>query len=83
MREPYQTEEVRSQPQYLSPPPVSPSPTSLPFKEHIKRGWDWVIFVWQMLQRLGGPLDILRTFGTIFSILMTRLLVQLGLKKRR
>jgi hypothetical protein len=52
-------------------------------KENIKRGWDWVVFVWQMLRRLGGPMDVLRTFSTIVSILITRLLVQAGLKKHR
>ncbi len=83
MRETHAREEVRSPQNHPSPPPTPPSATSLTLKEHIKRGWDWVVFVWQMLQRLGGPMDILRTFGTIFSILVTRLLVQLGLKKRK
>ncbi|NJP09947.1 MAG: hypothetical protein HC866_11070 [Leptolyngbyaceae cyanobacterium RU_5_1] len=58
------------------------SPASIPLREQIKRGWDWVVFVWQMLQRLGGPLDILRTLGRIISILVTRLLVQLGVIKQ-
>lgn len=83
MREPYQKEEVRSPQNSPSPSPPPPPPPPLTLKENIKRGWDWVVFVWQMLQRLGGPLDVLRTFGTISSILITRLLVQLGLKKRR
>lgn len=83
MREPHQTEQVRSPRKYPAPPPTPPPPASLTLKEHIKRGWDWVVFVWQMLRRLGGPLDILRTCGTIVAILLTRLLIQLGLKKRR
>jgi hypothetical protein len=88
MKERHLPEEGRS-PRHSSSPPHPTdavnrvaSPTTLPLKEHLKRGWDWVVFVWQMLQRLGGPLDILRTFGTILSILMTRLLMQLHLKKR-
>jgi len=60
------------------PPQAAP----ISFGEQIKRGWDWVVFVWQMLRRLGGPLDWLLAFWTLISLLLTRLLTQLGVLKK-
>jgi hypothetical protein len=47
----------------------------------ILKGWHWVVFVWGMLKRIGGPLDILRTFWTILSMLAKRTLAQWGIGK--
>ncbi len=60
--------------------PDSP-PVTIPLREQIKRGWDWVVFVGQMLCRVGGPIDLLLAFWTMISILVTRLLTQLGLRR--
>lgn len=68
-------------PKDLASPSVD-QPLPIPLKEQIQRGVDWVVFVWQMLRRLGGPLDILRTIWMIVSVLVTRLLVQQGLIKK-
>lgn len=60
--------------------PDSP-PATIPLREQIKRGWDWAVFVGQMLRRVGGPIDLLLAFWTMISILATRLLTQLGLRR--
>lgn len=57
-------------------------PVSIPLREQIKRGWDWVVFVWQMLRRVGGPLDLLLAFWTMISVLVGRLLTQLGILRK-
>ncbi len=61
----------------LQPPPLPPATKPSP-QENIKRGWDWIVFGWQTLRRLGGPLDILSAFYTVVSILVKRTLVQWG-----
>jgi hypothetical protein len=72
--------ETGSSAEHLANTAIPPAQsTSVSLTEAIKRGWDWVVFVWRMLQRLGGPLEVLRTFGMIISILVTRLLTQMGL----
>jgi hypothetical protein len=52
-----------------------------PLRGEIVKGWHWVVFVWGMLKRLGGPMAILRTFWTIISLLVKRTLAQWGLGK--
>jgi hypothetical protein len=47
----------------------------------ILKGWHWVVFVWGMLKRIGGPTDIVRTFWTILSLLVKRTLAQWGIGK--
>jgi hypothetical protein len=47
----------------------------------ILKGWHWVVFVWGMLKRIGGPADIVRTFWTILSMLVKRTLAQWGIGK--
>jgi hypothetical protein len=47
----------------------------------ILKGWYWVVFVWGMLKRIGGPGYILRTFWTILSMMVKRTLAQRGLIK--
>jgi len=61
----------------LQPPPLQPE-TKPSLKEDIRRGWDWVVFGWQTLRRLGGPIAILSAFYTVVSILVKRTLVQWG-----
>jgi hypothetical protein len=57
---------------------AQPSPTKPSLAEDLKRGWDWIVFAWQTLKRLGGPLEILTAFSTVVSILVKRTLVQWG-----
>lgn len=54
----------------------------IPFSEQVKRGWHWVVFVWQMLRRMGGPIDWLLAFWTLISLLTNRFFSQLGLPKK-
>ncbi|MDX2096492.1 MAG: hypothetical protein SFW36_01840 [Leptolyngbyaceae cyanobacterium bins.59] len=69
-----------------SPSPSStpePSPASgVPLGETLRRGWDWVVFVWQTGRRLGGPGEVFRTIFTVLSLLIRRTLTQWGLLKR-
>ncbi|MEB3338352.1 MAG: hypothetical protein VKJ46_12875 [Leptolyngbyaceae bacterium] len=54
----------------------------VPLGEAIKRGWDWVVFSWSMLQRLGSFQEVVRTFVTVISLLTKRTLIQWGLLKK-
>jgi len=45
----------------------------------ILKGWHWVVFIWGMLKRIGGPVAILRTFWTILSLMVKRTLTQWGI----
>lgn len=47
----------------------------------IKKGWDWVVFSWQMLQRLGSFREIVRTILFTISLLIKRTLIQWGILK--
>ncbi len=58
------------------------SPTRVPLSEDIRRGWEWVVYVGQMIRRLGGPIEILRTAYLIISMMVKRMLVQWGCMKR-
>jgi hypothetical protein len=49
----------------------------------ILKGWYWVVFVWGMLRRIGGPVAILRTFWTILSMMVKRTLAQWGMIGRQ
>ncbi|MBD2261015.1 hypothetical protein H6G13_25925 [Pseudanabaena sp. FACHB-2040] len=44
--------------------------------EEIKRGWEWVVFVWKLLPRIGGIGAWIRTLFFIISLLINRLLIQ-------
>ena len=66
--------------QAKSPPPGN-APVAIPLGEQVKRGWDWVVFVWRTIRRIGGPLDLLLAIWTILSLLIHRFLVQLGVRK--
>ncbi len=52
----------------------------LPLRGEILKGWHWVVFVWGMLKRIGGPIDILCTFWTILSMMLKRTLTQWGIR---
>lgn len=60
-------------------PRVPPQKPSL--RTEIARGWDWLVFVWQMLGRMGGLPGIVRTLWTVLGTLVKRTLVQWGLIK--
>lgn len=51
--------------------------------EEINRGWKWVVFLWRMLPRLGGFRGIVQTLFAITSLLITRLLTQWGLIRKK
>lgn len=63
------------------PPPrkLAAEPT---LREAIRRGWDWIVFVWQLGQRLGGWRGVAHTLSTVSGLLVGRLLTQLGLGKK-
>jgi hypothetical protein len=44
----------------------------------LRKGWYWMVFVWRMLGRMGGPLGIARTFWLVGRKLLHRTLVQWG-----
>ncbi|WP_287128100.1 hypothetical protein [Candidatus Cyanaurora vandensis] len=46
------------------------------FGLEVRRGWDWIQFVWQMLRRIGGPGAILRTLWFVLTLLWQRTLTQ-------
>lgn len=59
------------------------APTRVPLSEDIKRGWEWVVYVWRMIRRLGGPIEVSRTAYLIISMMAKRTLVQWGWIKRQ
>lgn len=66
--------------------PTVDSPNSLPeapseysLREEIRRGWEWVVFVWQVMRRIGGPKEILQALATLTQLLLRRTLTQWGL----
>ncbi|HEY9635685.1 MAG TPA: hypothetical protein V6D14_19935 [Coleofasciculaceae cyanobacterium] len=57
--------------------PVQPMKPSL--LEEVRRGWKWVIFIWKLLPRLGGFTKIVQSLFLLVSVLIRRLLRQLGI----
>jgi hypothetical protein len=49
----------------------------------IKKGWEWVVFTWRMLGRLGGFRAIVNTIFRIISLLIQRMLVQWGIISKK
>lgn len=47
------------------------------------KGWEWLVFIWRMLPRIGGFGALVRTLFLIISVLTTRLLFQWGLLKNK
>lgn len=47
----------------------NPKPSLL---EDIQRGWAWVVFVVQMLGRIGGPIAIARSLSSTVAMLLER-----------
>lgn len=45
----------------------------------IMKGWEWVVFAWRMLGRLGGFREIVHSLFLVVSLLIKRLLVQWGI----
>lgn len=48
------------------------------FWGEIMKGWEWVVFVWRMLGRLGGFRETVRSLFLVVSLLIKRLLIQWG-----
>lgn len=67
-------------PEQLQLEPGHPKPS---LWEEIGKGWEWVVFSWQMLRSIGGPVAIARTLGSVLCLLLKRTLVQWGLIKPR
>lgn len=53
-------------------------PAKITLWGEIMKGWEWVVFAWRMLGRLGGFRAIVGSFFLIVSLLIKRLLVQWG-----
>lgn len=68
-----QSTSLQPSPPTLSAPPVQPS-----LRENVRRAWDWIVFSWRTVRRLGGPIEIFGAFYTVISILVRRTLVQWG-----
>lgn len=60
---------------------VTPAKPSL--GEEIRRGWEWVVFLWRLLPRIGGFRAWVRTLVFIVSLLIKRMLVQLGMTQKK
>lgn len=58
-----------------------PTPAKVSLWEEIIRGWEWVVFTWRMLQRLGGFGAIVRSLLSVLSLLIKRMLIQRGVIK--
>lgn len=58
-----------------------PLPAKVSLWEAITRGWEWVVFTWRMLQRLGGFGAIVRSLSLVLSLLIKRMLIQWGIIK--
>ncbi len=63
------------------PPRVEPE--KITFWGEIKKGWEWVVFSWRMLQRIGGFRELARTLSTVVSMLIQRTLIQWGVIQRK
>ncbi|AGY58496.1 hypothetical protein GKIL_2250 [Gloeobacter kilaueensis JS1] len=70
------------QPVKSTPVPTAPPDEPYSLRREIDRAWAWVVFVWQMLRRLGGPRATLRTLAFIVALLVRRTLVQWGWSKK-
>jgi hypothetical protein len=64
-------------PQNLENAP-EPTPEKTTLGGEIKKGIEWVIFVGQMMKRMGGPVVILRSVWFVLIKLLRRTLVQWG-----
>jgi hypothetical protein len=66
----------------LSPQNLENTSEAMPEKTtlrgEIKKGIEWVVFVGQMLRRMGGPVVILRSVCFVLIKLLRRTLVQWG-----
>jgi hypothetical protein len=68
---------VKLSPQNLENAP-EPTPEKITLRGEIKKGIEWVIFVVQMMKRMGGPVVILRSIWFVLIKLLRRTLVQWG-----
>ncbi|MBV9389899.1 MAG: hypothetical protein JOZ78_26035 [Chroococcidiopsidaceae cyanobacterium CP_BM_ER_R8_30] len=64
-----------------APAQVKPAEPSL--WGEIMKVWEWLVFIWRMLPRIGGFGALVRTLFLIISLLTTRLLVQWGILKNK
>jgi hypothetical protein len=75
------TLETRQVDESQIPPKVEPEKITL--WGEIKKGWDWVVFSWSMLQRIGGFRELAQTFYVVVSMLIQRTLIQWGVIKKK
>jgi hypothetical protein len=64
-------------PQNLKNTP-EPAPEKITLRGEIQKGIEWVVFVGQMMKRMGGPVVILRSVWFVLIKLLRRTLVQWG-----
>jgi hypothetical protein len=70
--------------------PPDPKPDSNPNSNNqkysllveIARGWEWVIFSFKVLSRIGGPIAIAKTIANFIKILASRTIKQWGFKSK-
>lgn len=69
----------------LEPPPKSepPTPEKITLWGEIIKGWEWVVFGWKTIQRIGSFTQIMRTLFVVISLLINRTLVQWGIIKNK
>lgn len=56
-------------------------PAKITLWGEIMKGWEWVVFAWRMLGRLGGFMAIVQSLFLVVTVLIKRLLVQWGVIK--
>lgn len=49
-----------------------PQPSQSSLWEEVLKGWEWVVFSWKTLARVGGPKEILNTLISTLAILWQR-----------
>lgn len=70
-------------PPRLTPPRRTSKPAKITLWGEIKKGWEWVIFCWTMIHRLGGFRQITYSLFLTISLLVKRMLVQWGVIQKK
>lgn len=66
------------------PPKIEPpTPEKITLWGEILKGWEWVVFGWKTIQRIGSFTEIMRTLFVVISLLVKRTLIQWGIIKNK